>query len=64
LFSEDERRTLMTLVHAVEEGRVPPLPTSEASSQSGEMRELRIEPLLIEPLPQLARLEELGASQW
>jgi hypothetical protein len=27
------------------------------------MRALRIEPLVIEPLPQLARLEEQGATQ-
>jgi hypothetical protein len=64
LFSEDERQALITLVGAVEEGRVPPLPAAtEATDQSGPMRELHIDPLVIEPLPLLARLEEVGASQ-
>ena len=63
LFSDDERKALLTLVQAVEEGRVPPLPTAtQAAERSDGLRELRIEPLVIEPLPQLARLE-LGASQ-
>ena len=63
LFSDDERKALRTLVQAVEEGRVPPVPTAtQAAERSDGLRELRIEPLVIEPLPQLARLE-LGASQ-
>lgn len=63
LFSDDERKALLTLVQAVEEGRVPPLPAAtQAAEQSDGLRELRIEPLVIEPLPRLARLE-LGASQ-
>ena len=64
LFSQDERRALQRLVMAVEEGLVPPLPeTVHANDQSGDVRLPRIEPLLIEPLPQLARLEEFGVSQ-
>lgn len=64
IFSEDERHALLTLVHAVEEGRLPPLPaTAEATDRTAPMRELHIDPLVIEPLPVLARLEELGASQ-
>jgi hypothetical protein len=64
LFSDDERRALQRLVMAVEEGLVPPLPeTIQATDQPGDVRLPRIEPLLIEPLPQLARLEQLGASQ-
>jgi hypothetical protein len=61
IFSEDERQALLALVHAVEEGRVPPLPV--ATEDFVAMRALRIEPLVIEPLPQLARLEEQGATQ-
>ena len=61
LFSADERRALIALVSAVEEGRVPPVPAAaEPIGQRGELRELRIDPLVVEPLPQLARLE-IGA---
>ena len=61
VFSEDEQRALIALVSAVEEGRVPPVAASTATSaQRGELRELHIDPLVVEPLPQLARLE-IGA---
>jgi hypothetical protein len=64
LFSEEERRAVARLVMAVEEGLVPPPPeTTQVNDQSGGMRELRIEPLIIEPLPHLARLEQIGALQ-
>jgi hypothetical protein len=61
LFSADERRALVALVSAVQEGRVPPVPAAaEPTGQHGELRELRIDPLVVDPLPQLARLE-IGA---
>jgi len=65
LFSDDDRNALALLVGAVGAGRVPPLPVSdEAADQSREMRELRIEPLAIEPLRQLARAPQEGEGQW
>ena len=63
LFSAEERRALQRLVMAVEEGLVPPLPErTQVRDQTGEVPQLRIEPLVIEPLPQLARLEQIGAQ--
>ena len=63
LFSDDDRNALALLVGAVEAGRVPPLPVSD-TDQSHEVRELRIEPLVIEPLRQLARVPQEGEGQW
>lgn len=65
LFSDEERRTLARLVMAVEEGLVPPLPeTTQVNDQTGEIRELHIEPLMIDPLPMLARVPKEGEVQW
>ena len=65
LFSEDERRALQRLVMAVEEGLVPPLPeTTQAHNRVDDARELRIEPLMIDPLPVLARGQKEGEGQW
>ena len=65
LFSDEERRALARLVMAVEEGLVPPLPeTTQVNDQTGEVRELRIAPLMIDPLPMLARVEIEGEGQW
>jgi len=60
IFSEAERRALLTLVAAVEEGRVPPFPVAPAVDADvlPEGTALMIEPLVIDPLPQIARLEE------
>ena len=56
LFSEDERRALVLLVSAVEQGRVPPVPPAQANEETGENSVARIEPLVMEPLPLLTRL--------
>ena len=59
LFSADEQRALVTLVSAVEQGKVPPMPAAAAVAQgSEEMNEITIQPLSIDPLPQIARLDE------
>jgi hypothetical protein len=60
LFSDDERLALLKLVAAVEEGRVPPFPAASAVDEEvlPEGTAMMIEPLVIDPLPQIARLEE------
>lgn len=67
LFSEDERRALMQLVAAVDEGRLPPV-VSEASTAAAAQPDARtalhIEPLVIDPLPVLARVQKEGEGQW
>jgi len=57
LFAPEDRDALVLLATAMEEGRVAPLP-AVADERSLEVRELKIEPLVLDPLPQLA---ELGA---
>ena len=65
LFSDGERRALFNIATAVEEGRVPPVPAfPEALDQSLAMQELSIEPLVIDPLPLLARVQTEGEGQW
>jgi hypothetical protein len=65
MFSEDERRALVRLVTAVEEGRVPPMPAStRASDQSSDTPDLLIAPLVIDPLPLLAKVEPEGEVKW
>jgi hypothetical protein len=60
LFSDEERRALLQLVTAVEEGRVPPFPPALVVDEEvpAEGTAMMIEPLAIDPLPQIARLEE------
>jgi hypothetical protein len=61
MFSENERQALAALLSAVEEGRAPRAQAAtETIDRRGELRELHIDPLMVEPLPQLARLE-IGA---
>ena len=62
LFSEDERRAIFEFAVAVEEGRLPPVPVADAEQSSA--RKSSIEPLVIDPLPQLARVQKQGESQW
>jgi hypothetical protein len=65
LFSDGERRAFFNIAIAVEEGRVPPVPAlPEAVDQSLTVRELSIEPLVIDPLPLLARVQAEGEGQW
>ena len=59
LFAPEGRDALVVLITAMEGGRVVTLPTvSQADERSLDVRELTIEPLVLDPLPQLA---ELGA---
>jgi hypothetical protein len=67
LFSEDERRALVQLVAAVEEGRLPPVVSevaTAATAQPDARTALHIEPLVIDPLPMLARVQKEGEGQW
>jgi hypothetical protein len=65
LFSDGERRALFNMAIAVEEGRVPPVPGfTEVVDQALALRELSIEPLVIDPLPLLARVQTEGEGQW
>ena len=67
LFSEDERRALVQLVTAFEEGRLPPVisETATATAAAPDVRTaLNIEPLVIDPLPLLALVPKEGEGQW
>ena len=67
LFSADEGRALLQLVAAVEEGRLPPVvaeTASAATAQPDARTALNIEPLVIDPLPLLARVQKEGEGQW
>jgi hypothetical protein len=67
LFSEDERRALVQLIAGVEAGRLPPVVSetaTAATSQPDVRSALHIEPLVIDPLPLLARVQKEGESQW
>ena len=67
LFSADERRALVQLVTAVEEGRLPPVvaeTATAATAQPDARTALNIEPLVIDPLPLLARVQKEGEGQW
>lgn len=67
LFSEDERRALAQLVAAVDEGRLPPVVSetaTAAAAQPDARMALHIEPLVIDPLPLLARVQKEGEGQW
>ena len=59
LFAPEGRDALVVLITAIEGGRVVTLPAvSQADERSLDVRELTIEPLVLDPLPPLA---ELGA---
>jgi len=67
LFSADERRALAQLVAAVEEGRLPPVVSETATAvaaQPDARTALNIDPLVIDPLPLLARVQKEGEGQW
>jgi len=69
LFSEDERHALVQLVAAVDEGRLPPVvaetaAATAAAAQAEARTVLNIEPLVIDPLPLLARVQKEGEGQW
>jgi hypothetical protein len=66
LFSEEERRVFEQYFAAVEQGRVPPRPAdTQVNDSSGVGQVLRIEPMAIDPLPQLsARVQTEGEAKW
>ena len=66
VFSDDDRRVYLQFIAAVEDGRVPPVtePAAATHDDAASSAELRIEPLAIDPLPQLARVQKEGDGQW
>ena len=67
LFSDAERRALVQLIAGVEAGSLPPVvsETSTAATTRPDARTaLSIEPLVIDPLPLLARVQAEGEGQW
>ena len=62
LFSEEDRRAFAWFVTSVADGSVP----AEAVQALGDedMTSRAIAPLVIDPLPPLARVERQGESQW
>ena len=63
MFSDEDRRAFDLLMAAVQEGRVAPMPETKDANESQELLELRLEPLVIEPLPQIARVDDKGERQ-
>jgi len=65
LFSEEDRRVFDQYVAAVEAGRVPPRPADPQSADSSVAQTMKIEPLMIDPLPLLAaRTQTEGERKW
>lgn len=66
LFSEEERIAFVTFVTAVDEGWMPvQAPSPQATDQAADEPGPRIEPLVIDPLPQLtARARTEGETKW
>lgn len=56
LISPDEVRAYEMLLAAVRQGRLPPLTQRDVAAEAGAL-EIEIAPLIIEPLPAMARLE-------
>jgi len=63
LVAEDERRAFELFVAAVGQGHVPEA-AIEPAVNGREMAELSIAPLVITPLPPLARAGQEGEGQW
>lgn len=66
LFSEEERIAFVTFVTAVDEGWMPvQAPSPQATDRVADEPGPRIEPLVIDPLPQLtARARTEGETKW
>lgn len=63
IVSRDEQQALQTLLRVAYEGRMPALP--EAAPDEGvDPPDISIAPVIIERLPQIARLEEEGEGRW
>jgi hypothetical protein len=61
--SHDEQQALQALLRVAYEGRMPALP--EAARDEGvDVPDITITALVIERLPQIARLEQEGEGQW
>ena len=63
LFAEDDQRVFSMFMEAVSAGRVPE-EAVHRPVEPGEMEGLSIEPLVIAPLPSLARTAREGEDQW
>lgn len=64
LVAEDERRAFELFVAAVGQGQVPEAALEPAVDAQREMADLSIAPLVIAPLPPLARAGQEGEGQW
>jgi hypothetical protein len=66
LFSDDDRRALVQFISAAEEGRLPAMSAeaTDADVRRSASPDLRIEPLVIDPLPLLARVQVEGEAKW
>ena len=65
VISDGERRAFAMFVTAVNEGRVPTEADGEAAADDSIVfTAFTIEPLVIDPLPPLARVELQGEGQW
>jgi hypothetical protein len=62
MFSEEDRIAFASFVTAVGDGRVPEKVVQALGKE--DMTSLAIAPLVITPLPSLARLERQGEGQW
>ena len=62
MFSEEDRAAFSLFVTAVADGRVPDEVVQALNDD--DLAPLAIAPLVIEPLPLLARIEKQGESQW
>jgi hypothetical protein len=63
LFAEDDQRVFAMFIEAVSAGQVPE-EAVHRPEEPGEMEALTIEPLVIAPLPSLARTVREGEDQW
>jgi hypothetical protein len=63
VFSDRDRQVFDLFVVAAGEGRVPE-EAADAAGDSGRPAALAIEPLVIDPLPVLARVQLQGEGQW
>jgi hypothetical protein len=64
LFAEDDQRVFAMFMEAVGAGRLPEEAVHRPVEEPGEMEGLSIEPLVIAPLPSLARTAREGEDQW
>jgi hypothetical protein len=63
MFAEEDRLAFAMFVTAAADGRVPK-EDANTVGDSGRLVALAIEPLVIDPLPVLARVQQQGEGQW